>query len=286
MALVQYHQSHTYQRRHAVSSSLDHPDGPIRPRRRLWPSRAKRAAAAAALTACAVALPPSLAIAASSSPIGLTPIPTSTVTLPVEIEAYSPWLPQVSCDPVIKPGVKLFTELMLSTYGRGTNGGVTRSCKSGSESEHKEGRAWDWMLDPTNYADVVAGQRAITWMLADDALIARRLGVMYIIWNHRIWSTYRRDEGWRPYSGADPHTSHIHTSFGWAGAMGRTSWWTGKASPVEYGPCITKAGEMAKPYGDTINTKKCPEPKKSSKSVSSRSTSATGGEWFVPPPAP
>jgi hypothetical protein len=63
--------------------------------------------------------------------------------------------------------------------------------------------------------------------------MARRLGVMYIIYNRRIWASYRAEEGWRPYVGASPHTDHIHFSFSWAGARKQTSYWDG--TPVTYG---------------------------------------------------
>jgi LysM repeat protein len=83
---------------------------------------------------------------------------------------------------------------------------------------------------------------------------------MYIIWNERIWSTYDRDSGWRPYHGPDNHTSHIHFSFSWAGAEKRTSWWTGVVAPIEYGPCQRYIGSAVPIYGDTINLAPCPKP--------------------------
>jgi hypothetical protein len=58
--------------------------------------------------------------------------------------------------------------------------------------------------------------------------MARRLGVMYIIWNGRIWGSYRAAEGWRSYGGANPHTDHVHFSFSRAGALKQTSYWTGR----------------------------------------------------------
>ena len=76
---------------------------------------------------------------------------------------------------------------------------------------------------------------------------ARRLGVMYIIWNNRIWGAYRPADGWRPYRAAPStpspgsdtacHRNHVHLSLSWAGAMGRTSWWTQAVAGPDYGPC-------------------------------------------------
>jgi hypothetical protein len=267
-----------------VSRSLDHPDGPARGRRPGRPG----AIAVAALTAWTVLVQTGLGVGSSQAAIGPSPVPVPKVAMPAAVEVFSPYLGQVSCDPTIKPGVQAFSDLVLATWGRGSNGGMTRSCKVGGESEHKEGRAWDWMLDPTNYTNVVAGARVLNWLLANDATAARRLGIMYIIWNNRIWSTYRRDEGWRAYDGADPHTSHIHFSFGWAGAMQRTSWWTGKVAPLEYGPCIPVVGQLAKPYGSAINLKPCPPPKKKGTAVPEPDpdTGKVTSSWFTPPPAP
>jgi hypothetical protein len=190
--------------------------------------------------------------------------PQARVALPAAVEDFSPYLPQVSCDPNPKPGVVAFEQLMLATFQHGWSGGIVRNCSApgvaGGRSEHKEGRAWDWMLNPNSYEDQTAGQQAVDWLMGDDAVNARRLGVMYLIWNRRIWSAHDNKLGWRPYNYGDPHVSHIHVSFSWAGAEKRTSWWTGKVAPVEYGPCQEFVGQPTAPYGDTINTKPCPKP--------------------------
>jgi hypothetical protein len=39
---------------------------------------------------------------------GAAPVPTSAMTMPTGIEDLSPYMPQVSCDPHVKPGVKAF----------------------------------------------------------------------------------------------------------------------------------------------------------------------------------
>lgn len=38
--------------------------------------------------------------------------------------------------------------------------------------------------------------------------------VKYVIWNRRIWSKSRNSEGWRSYSGSNPHNKHMHVSVG------------------------------------------------------------------------
>jgi hypothetical protein len=221
----------------------------------------------AGLVAGAVALPTVIGTAtpgeAAHYPTrgSFAPVPMAHVALPSGVEKKSPYLEQVSCDPVIKPGVDAFEKFVLGTWKRGYSGGAVRACGKGGLSEHKEGRAWDWMLNPNNYEDVVAGQQVVDWLLSDDATMARRMGIMYIIWNRRIWATYRSQDGWRHYAGPDPHYSHIHFSFGWSGAEMRTSWWTGRVAPIEYGPCRKYLEDPVPKYRDTINLKPCPKPK-------------------------
>jgi hypothetical protein len=60
--------------------------------------------------------------------------------------------------------------------------------------------------------------------------MARRLGIMYIIWDHRIWTAQSGTEGWRRYTGRNQHVDHVHFSFGWPGARADTSFWTGRVA--------------------------------------------------------
>lgn len=67
-------------------------------------------------------------------------------------------------------------------------------------SDHAFGLALDFMGGKQNLADYAVKN-------------ATGLGVKYVIYNNRIWSVERAGEGWRPYDGEDPHTSHVHVSF-------------------------------------------------------------------------
>lgn len=65
---------------------------------------------------------------------------------------------------------------------------------------------------------------------------ARRFGIMYIIYNKRIWRSYGPHRGWKRFecSGESGcHKNHVHFSFSWEGALKRTSAWDG--TPVRYG---------------------------------------------------
>jgi Putative peptidoglycan binding domain len=190
--------------------------------------------------------------------------PVAHVRLPAAAEQLQPYVAQDSCDPTAKPGVVAFRAMMLATYGRGRDGGIVQSCSVPGVSEHKEGRAWDWMLDYANPKDRAVAEAALAWLLrpgphGEPAWNARRLGIMYIIWDRHIWGAYRQAEGWRPYVGVSAHTDHIHFSFGWNGAWKRTSWWTGRVAPVDYGPCAVVAG-MAAPAYYGVNPVPCRDP--------------------------
>ena len=167
------------------------------------------------------------------------------------VEPFAPYQPQVSCDPAAKPGVAAFRDLVLRKFG-GTDLGISRDCAAGGDSEHKEGRAWDHGLNWHDQDDRARAEEILTWLTetvaGDPARRAKRLGVMYMIWNKQIWSAYRAEDGWRPYTGASPHRDHIHFSFTWNGAMQRTSWWTNEVMPLDYGPCPRWIGELARPW--------------------------------------
>lgn len=184
-----------------------------------------------------------------SSPKGLT----APVALPSGVDPASPYLPQISCSPIDMPGAVKLRALVLKTYGEGGAGGISRSCTAGV-SEHSEGRAWDWMVDVGDTSERRAAADFLAWVTANSGRNARRLGIMYVIYNKKIWSVYRASEGWRTSSG---HTDHVHVSFSWNGARGSTSFWTGKVGTIDLGPCIRFTGT----YGvrtSTPRTTACP----------------------------
>ena len=145
------------------------------------------------------------------------------------IEPHSRYEGQTTCSPWIKPGVRDFRSRVMRVFG-GRDGGSVRACHIGGRSEHKEGRAWDWMMNAHDRRQAAAVDELLDYLLATDSdgnvhAAARRMGIMYIIWNRQIWSASRAHEGWRPYRGVHPHTDHVHFSFNRAGAAGTTSFW-------------------------------------------------------------
>lgn len=182
--------------------------------------------------------------------------PRATRALPAAIDARPTYQGASSCDPSDRPGAMALGRLLVDTYGTGRFG-ISREC-SGGVSEHHEGRAIDWMLNASNRADKAVATSALTWLTANNGEMARRLGVMYVIWDRKSWRAYAPERGWTPYTGTSPHTDHIHISLTWDGAMKRTSWWTG--SPVtrpDVGPCRVYAGQPAPLHTKARNTP-CP----------------------------
>jgi hypothetical protein len=183
------------------------------------------------------------------------PKPPTPSGLPAGVEALASYVGAVSCDASAKPGSSALGSLLTSTY-RGTSYHVARPCGSDSLSttEHYDGRAVDWMVNGRNATQRDWANAALSWLLATDArgnrhAMARRLGVMYLIWNNRTWSAYRPEDGWREYNGClsaaragtaydtTCHRNHVHISLSWAGAMKRSSYWSKRVAPAEFGPC-------------------------------------------------
>jgi hypothetical protein len=146
---------------------------------------------------------------------------------PAVMDVYASYEPQRTCDPSPKRGAAMLAGLLLHAVPGTTNLGISRACHVGSTSEHKEGRAFDWGVWPGHAAAV---DEVLARLLATDQdgnahALARRMGIMYVIWDGAIWASNRPDAGWRPYRGPDPHTEHVHISLSWRGGLGLTSFW-------------------------------------------------------------
>ena len=171
------------------------------------------------------------------------------------IDAYARYEGQTQCLTTPQPGVAAFRSLLQDSYGA-NGGGILRGCDVGGVSEHKEGRAYDWMLDAYNARERATADELLGWLLADDEYgnqhaMARRLGIMYIIWNGQRWRAYQAHEGWTTYPGSNPHTDHIHFSFSWDGAQQRTTYWTAGADPAQTTsfPDVSNTSYYADPVG-------------------------------------
>lgn len=174
--------------------------------------------------------------------------------LPADVDAFPRYQAPTTCQSP-QPGTLALAQLIRDAYGRQTIG-TARDCPASGVpvSEHSDGRAVDWMLESTNPAQAALAEEFLTWLLATDAngnvaANARRLGVMYVIWNKQVWKTYNAAAGWQPYTGPDPHTNHIHLSLTFSGAARETSWWTGTTDPLR-GHWIALGAERSVLGGD------------------------------------
>lgn len=201
-----------------------------------------------------------------------TPVPPPGISLPAALDWIPEYHGQTLCSPIAKPGVLQLGALLDRTYGVYTKGYV-RSCPG--NLEHQEGRALDWMVNSQDPTQRAAGDAFVNWLTApgpngEPAANARRLGILYIIWNNQIWGTYRHADGWREYSGCGApdntrkgnatscHRDHVHITMTWDGANAQTSFWSGSAEVRT--PCPTstvvrnKVGTAASP-ATLMNTK-------------------------------
>lgn len=154
-----------------------------------------------------------------------------TPRFPEDIEPYPEYDGQSTCSPAAKRGMTAFMNMIMQAYPGTTSYGISRDCGIGGTSEHKEGRAWDWANDATSAAGRRRVANLMRWLFATDQYghrhaMARRLGIMYIIWNRQIFRMYRPGDGWTAYTGSSPHTDHVHFSLTRRGGNKRTSFWT------------------------------------------------------------
>jgi hypothetical protein len=194
------------------------------------------------------------------------------------VDSPSPYEAQTTCTKTPRPGTVALANWLMRTYKRTGSMGMMRACGSGGTSEHKDGRAFDWKADVRKKATRRSAYDFINKALAPDAAgnahaLARRLGIMYMIYDDTIWSSYR-DFAPRPYLNAGckkrkkcsrtlRHLDHVHISLGYAGAAAQTSWYRSRgvaAEPVLHpGTADLDADEtavtgMAVPSDGTVTT--------------------------------
>jgi hypothetical protein len=215
------------------------------------PRRSPRAARTALLTALLTLLLAGAAVLVAAAPAATAvPAPAVPAGRPVAIEPLAAYVAQTSCDPVTKAGTAKLAHLLTATYP-GTSVSTVYPCGTdGNRSEHYDGRALDWMVSVGNATQRAQAGAVINWLLATDRrgrsfANARRLGVMYVIFNNRIWGSW--SGAWAPYNncakqpqaGYDNqcHRTHMHISLSWNGALGRTTFWAQSVVATDFGPC-------------------------------------------------
>ena len=176
-----------------------------------------------------------LAVLVTCALLALVPAPS------VAIEDYPSYQPATKCAPKAKPGTKELARWLVKKYG-GSRGPISRKC-GGSTSEHTEGRALDWTLNAERKADRRRAKRFLDRAFATDGrghehALARRMGIMYVIWNDHMYASYRtfekedyRSPSCRTLAGCSPtlrHRDHVHISLSRPGGRGDTSWYVAR----------------------------------------------------------
>ncbi|CAN5164655.1 hypothetical protein BH11ACT1_BH11ACT1_31910 [soil metagenome] len=157
------------------------------------------------------------------------------------IEDYASYDAPRKCHPAPRVGTDVLAHWIVKRYGGGF-GGISRSCtkKDGPTSEHQEGRAFDWTLDAASKPDRLHAKAFMQRIFdadkrGNDDAWARRMGIMYLIWNDEMypaWNGFRPE----PYLSSSckttkkcsttlRHRNHVHISLSRPGANGRTSWY-------------------------------------------------------------
>ena len=159
------------------------------------------------------------------------------------VEGYAGYQPQTKCIRKPKPGMLLFSDALVLRGG--VRGGISRDCAGSSVSEHKESRAFDWTLDVARKKDRQLARAFLAEIFATDAegnahALARRMGIMYILWNDKQWSSYRGFKktnylhsacrSKKKCSKTLRHRDHMHISLTRAAARGRLSWYQAQHS--------------------------------------------------------
>ena len=166
----------------------------------------------------------------------LTPVAASAVP----IEDFPIYQPQRRCSPTPKPGAVALSKWLIKRYPGTGSLGISRGCGASGVSEHKEGRAIDWAVRWSSARDRRYVEDFFATIFAADAegnpaALARRMGIMYLIWDDHIYASYRQFEK-RPYTHSGcrstrgcsetlRHRDHVHISLSRDGGHGRTSWY-------------------------------------------------------------
>jgi len=168
---------------------------------------------------------------------------TASAPFLMPMEPYAGYQPQTSCRRTPKPGVLMLADWLVARGGG--YGPISRTCAGSSRSEHKESRAFDWLLDATDPVDAALAAALLDEVLAPDDTgqphaLARRMGIMYIIWNDHMysaWDQFAREDYLssscktrQKCSATLRHRDHMHISLSRQGGKGLTSWYERRVS--------------------------------------------------------
>lgn len=128
---------------------------------------------------------------------------------------------------------------MYPARSKASDGIMGDAAHEARASDHNDGNAIDFTHDLEHGPDLEA--------LADVLLSDRR--TKYVIWNKRIASPSISAGAWRPYSGTNPHTRHLHLSI-LAEARSDTADWPQTGAASGGGPALPVKKESATVVAD------------------------------------
>lgn len=107
------------------------------------------------------------------------------------------------------PGAESLKQVLLDAYSPPVTSIGGYDCRDntanpGEVSIHGVGRALDIMVDSTTPQGKETGDRIRNLLINN----AENVGIQLVIWDRHIWSV--NNKGWRPYTGPNPHTDHLH----------------------------------------------------------------------------
>lgn len=109
----------------------------------------------------------------------------------------------VKCTSGASVGAVRLRDMILKAWSGSRDMGIfnCRSVRGGSSlSLHGEGRAIDIGGSPSVMQGIAKWAKTYSgWY-----------GIQEVIYNRKIWTASRANEGWRTYSGTNPHTDHVH----------------------------------------------------------------------------
>lgn len=156
------------------------------------------------------------------------------------VEPYADYVAADHCAPAAKAGTHELAGWLSRRYGGDTS--TSRECRRDRDvsSEHQEGRAVDLRLDATTRQGRESARELLDRLFATDRLgnphaLARRMGIMYLIWDDHMygaWDEFRPEaylsgscRSRRSCSATLRHRDHVHVSLSRRGARARTSWY-------------------------------------------------------------
>jgi hypothetical protein len=172
-------------------------------------------------------------------------LPTPTASA-AAVEDYAAYDGQTTCVDKVLPGTDFLLRLLVRQHPGTRYASALRACSS-STSEHQDGRALDWGVDADDPREKALADAWLEKIFATDKrgnphALARRMGIMYVIWDDHIYRAYDRQEPFRKdlYTTCQPrnkcskttrHRDHVHVSLSRAGAAAQTSFYRARNVP-------------------------------------------------------